>query len=147
MNTQTITPELIREYRKARERKPFMIVGQDAVASLDAARIILKFRELEEEGRVRIRAEHEQESYFDVFGRPETQREIDAIAEQLDRLGVWWVTTEVLHGCDRCGDERWEHADSIGMCISKDPCDPYDNCYVVDLMREAIEQCEAIPAK
>lgn len=145
MNTMNIPPAaLVREYRKARARKPFMIAGQDAAASLDAARTILRFRELEQAGLVRIRAEHQQENYFDVYGEPDTQREREAIIDAIDRNGLSWVTTEVFHTCECCEDEQWEHADSIGMCIYSDPCDPYENCYVVDLMRSAIDQVDEL---
>lgn len=145
MNTTNNIPDtLVREYRKARTHKPFMISGQDAAASLDAARTILRFRELESLGLVRIRAEHEQGSYFDVYGEPDTQREREAVIDAIDRNGLSWVTTEVRRTCERCEDEQWEHADSAGMCIYADPCDPYDNPYVVDLMRAAIDKVDEL---
>ncbi len=142
MNTVTHTAELVREYRKARKLKPFMRYGQDAVSSLDAARTILRFRELEDAGAVRIRSEHQSENYFDIFGEPDTDKERKEIIDSIDRNGLHWVTSEVCSRCEECEDEQWEHADSVGMCIYSDPCDPYENSYVVDLMKAAIEQAE-----
>jgi len=50
--------------------------------------------------------------------------------------GCWWIVASVATG------DKWEHADSIGMCVYEDPLDPFQNCYVVDLMATALE---AIP--
>lgn len=35
--------------------------------------------------------------------------------------------------------EWWQHADSIGMCVYADPFDPFENAYVNDLMRNALD--------
>lgn len=140
--------ELLRLYHQCRQRKPFMLVGRDAACSLSAAKTILRFRELESRGLVRMRAEPEQENYFDVFGDPEAytnaqghkvsgeQAKADLIAA-LDRDGVWWTCSEWFDG------EEWNHADSCGMHAGySNPLDPFENCYVIDEMAEAIRQWE-----
>jgi hypothetical protein len=104
-----------------------------------------RFADAEDGGKVRLRAEPEQESYFDVYGEPEGYTGIhgkrvsaeDAhkeLAEILDRDGAWVVIAEY-----RIGDDEWEHADSVGMCSYADPLDPVQNCYVADLMQSALD--------
>ena len=127
--------ELRNEYTKMRQAKPFMLVGEDARCSLDAARTVLAFRSLELQGRVRIRAEAEEENYFDVYG------EYDAdVARYVENWGAWWVLSEYrADPCECCGEDKgWEQADSIGMCIYENPTSEYENCYVIDLMAEAV---------
>lgn len=144
-----LTKELIELYHKCRRDKPFMLVGRDAECSLSAARTILRFRELESEGLVRMRAEPEEESYRDVFGDPEpwdrnghprTQKEADEeLDEILDRLGCWWTVAEWR----KDEDSEWEQADSCGMHTGyEDPIDPFENCYVVQEMQSAIDAIE-----
>ena len=140
--------KLLSLYHLCRQRKPFMLVGCDAACSLSAAKTILRFRELESRGLVRMRAEPEQENYFDVFGDPEAytnaqghevsaeQAKADLIAT-LDRDGVWWTCSEWFDG------QEWHHADSCRMHTGyKNPLDPFENCYVIDEMAEAIRQWE-----
>jgi hypothetical protein len=139
-----VNAELLALYRKCRLSKPFMLVGFDAKCSLDAARTILEFRELEARGLVRMRAEPEQESYFSVFGEPEPQRgqtqkqANEALEAILERDGVWWTCSEWFDG------DEWQHADSCGMHAGyKNPLDPFENCYVVDEMQAAIDAWKA----
>ena len=142
--------ELLKLYAQCRAHKPFMLVGQDAACSLNSARTILRFRELEKEGLVRLRSEPEMENYFDVYGDPEGYTNaqghyVDAekarteIEDQIESMGCDWVVAEYL---DENGD--WEHADSIGMCIYNDPLSPFENCYVVGLMDSAITDCAIV---
>lgn len=152
MHTDTqspVSPALLRLYRECRIRKPFMLVGHDARCSLNAARTILRFRELESAGRVRMRAEPEAESYFSVYGEPEGYvnaqgHEVSAETEReemcaiLDRDGVWCSISEWFDG------EDWQLADSCGMHTGyKNPLDPFENCYVVQEMQEAIDAVDA----
>ena len=130
--------ELIQEYKKARQFKPFMVEGQDAKCSLDVARTVLAFREAEKAGTVRIRAEAEEENYFDVYGEPDTPREREKIVDQICCLGCWWIVTEKWEYCESCQRGGWVQMDSKGMCIYDNPCDPYENCYVTDLMQSAL---------
>lgn len=154
MSTQTtITPALLRLYRECRARKPFMLVGHDARCSLDAARTILRFRELEREGLVRISAEPEEESYFAVYGEPSgyvnaqghevsAEKEREEICAVLERDGCWRTVSEWFDG------EDWQEADSCGMHTGyRDPCDPFQNCYVVQEMQSAIDALEAHQAE
>lgn len=136
--------DLLKLYFECRERKPFMLVGRDAECSLDTARTILAFRQAEADGLVRLRAEPEQENYFSVFGDhgpfERNGHEISVeqwrkeTTETLDRDGVWWTCAEWFDG------EEWQMADSCGMHAGyKDPLDPFENCYVVDEMRSALD--------
>jgi hypothetical protein len=134
MKTQTITPALLTMYQRCRKSKPFMLVGRDAECSLRAARTILAFRETEKAGLVRLRAEEEQENYFDIYGREDNekrQREMEAIIE---RDGCWWTCSEWFDGTE------WHQADSCGMHTGySDPLDPFQNCYIVDEMQAALD--------
>jgi hypothetical protein len=100
--------------------------------------IIDTFRNLERHGFVRLRAEPEQESYFDVFGNPETPEERQEIMDRLNLHGCWCVFSEF-----RGDDGRWHHADSIGMCAGyQNVLDPEENDYVCDLMASAVNALE-----
>lgn len=114
------------------------IVGESALWALRDARTLAEWRELESEGLVRLRAEPEQENYFDVYGESDDERERQAIIDAIDRDGCWYVVAEYLE------DGEWQHADSIGMCIYRDPTCPFENPYVTDLMRGAMR---ALPAE
>lgn len=108
--------------------------GRSACA-LTGARTLLKWEELESAGLVRLRAEPESDSYFDVYGEPDSKRERESIVESIERDGCWCVVAEYLD--DQKG--TWQHADSIGMCVGySDPTSPWQNCYVIDLMASAI---------
>lgn len=139
-----ISPELLAMYRKCRTRKPFMLVGRDAECSLRSAKTILAFRQLESDGLVRMRCEPEEESYFDVYGKPElewrnghtlSREETDKNLEALLELdGVWWTVAEWFDGYE------WQQADSCGMHAGyKNPLDPFENCYVIQEMQSAID--------
>lgn len=105
-----------------------------AKCALDNARTVLAFQEYEDAGLVKIEAEPEQESYFDVFGEPESGHERKATIAMLERDGCWCVISKYWDG------SQWQLADSIGMCAGySDPTDPLQNCYVPDLMRSAID--------
>lgn len=148
-NAPVVTAELLSLYRRCRRDKPFMLVGRDAECSLSAAKTILAFRELESRGLVRMRAEPEQENYFDVFGEPESYtnaqgHEVSAdkaredLIATLDRDGCWWTVSEWFDG------DEWQHADSCGMHAGyKNPLDPFENCYVIQEMRAAVDAWNA----
>jgi len=116
------------------------MTGRQAEMALRDARILAEWRELESEGKVRLIAEPEQESYFDVYGEPDSEKERKAIVEALEDKGCYWVASEYLTTCDNDEHEVWEQADSIGMCVYDDPTDPFENCYVIDLMSSAIDK-------
>lgn len=104
-----------------------------AVCALRDARTVAEFEELESQGLVRIKAEPEQESYFDVYGEPDNEKERKATEDYLERWGCWAVFSEYFDGDD------WQHADCIGMCVYADPMSPVENDYVPELMRAAIQ--------
>ncbi len=125
--------------------------GYHAKHALSAARSVAEFQEMEGRGLVRLRAEQETENYFDVYGEPEGYvnsfgRKISAEQERKEmvaaweRDGIWCCLSE--YSTD--GGETWELADSVGMCDGyKDPLSPFQNCYVPDLMRAALDQLQA----
>jgi hypothetical protein len=134
MKTQTITPALLTMYQRCRKSKPFMLVGRDAECSLHAARTILAFHEAEKAGLVRLRAEEEQKNYFDVMGREDDPRHQKEIGEIIERDGCWWTCSEWFDG------EKWQIADSCGMHTGyRDPLDPFQNCYIIEEMRSALD--------
>jgi hypothetical protein len=131
-----------------------MLYGENAQQALAAAKTLIRFRELEDEGLVRIKAEPEEESYFGVYGKPDGYTDINGkrvtaeeerkrICELIDRDGCWWVVTEYkANTCENHTHDAWEHADSVGMCIYDDPTSPFENCYVIGMMDAAIEKAE-----
>lgn len=121
--------------------------GRTACA-LNSAKILAQWREMVSAGRVKIEAKPEDENYFDVFGKPEgytsaAGRHISAdeerkeIEAQIERNGCWCVVAYYHDG------NRWQWADSIGMCVGySNPCDPFQNDYVIDLMASALKALE-----
>lgn len=115
-----------------------------------SAKTLTQWQEMEAEGLVRIGADHERENYFDVYGEPEAYvdgfgRRVSAaqarkeLEEILERDGCYTVFTEYLK------DGEWVMADSIGMNTGyKNPTSPFENCYVPDLMRSAIDAANAL---
>jgi len=137
MNTQ-----LINTYKQFRAAQLGGIVGQDAQNCLFRAKTLIAFRELEAAGKVRIRQEAETESYWDVYGDicDFSEKQVKDINESIEQLGCWWVTSEVYDGCECCDRGEWEHADSVGMHTGyHNPCSPFENCYVIDMMDAAIK--------
>ena len=134
-----MTSEIQTLYKRFRQHSPFMLVGRNAELALESAKTLAVFRALEDQGLVRIEAHPEEESYFDVFGEPDSERERKDLESTLERLGCWYVVSEFLSP----ESEQWEHADSIGMCVYNDPTSPFENCYVIQLMREAIDKLGA----
>lgn len=139
--------EIVKTYKRFRKDAPFMLVGRQAELALEAAKTLTTFRTLEDQGLVRIEAIPEEESYFDVFGDNEgldrnghpisREQARQNIIDTLERDGCWYVVTEYLSP----ETEEWEHADSIGMCTGyNDPTSPFENCYVIQLMQEAIDK-------
>lgn len=99
--------------------------------------IISEFRILESQGLVRLRALPETESYFDVYGEPDSAQERQEIIDQIESNGCWFVVSEFY------ADGSWHHADSVGMCVYSNPLDPSENCYVEGLMDSAVRASES----
>lgn len=112
---------------------------------MTSEKLIADWKQAEEAGLVRLRAEHEYENYFDVCGDPEgyedaegNQVSAEEEREQLERsielYGCYWVVSEYFDG------RKWQQANSIGMCIGyHNPLSPEENDYVPDLMRAALD--------
>ena len=94
------------------------------------------FRAFESDGLIRLRALPEIESYFDVYGEPDSAQERQEIIDTIDQHGCWFVISEYF------ADGAWHHADSIGMCVYARPLDPTENWYIEDLMRAAVDALE-----
>lgn len=140
-----ITTQLRKDFQRFLHNGPIIATGNQAAFALRAAKTLRGWRELESAGKVRLIQEPEQENYFDVYGEPDTEQEKEAIVEALDRNGCYWIATEYQQTCS-CGEtEQWEQADSVGMCVYDDPTDPFENCYVIQLMESAIEKVRATP--
>jgi hypothetical protein len=88
---------------------------------------------------VRIKASPEEENYFDAYGQPDTEEERRAITAAIDRMGCWCVYTEVFNAAPGDPDGMWIIAGLIGFCVYDSPCDPFENAYVIGLMREALD--------
>ena len=131
--------ELKNLYLKFLKHSPFMLVGHKARLALDAAKTLIRFRELEADGLVRMRCEPETENYFDVYGREDSAKHQKKTEDIIERLGCWWTVSEFFNG------EEWEHADSCGMHTGyNDPLSPFENCYVIDEMRAAINAADLL---
>lgn len=128
MNTKTLAL-----YRKFREHSPFMLVGHNARLALQSAKTLVAFQEAESAGLVRLVADPEQESYFDVYGEPDDKKQREAIEQSIEDNGCVYVQSEFYDG------EDWVHVDGVGMCIYNNPLSSFENCYVIDLMRAALD--------
>lgn len=123
-------PSSLKLYRR------FRSIGYRAERALSSARTVERFIAFADD-LVRLRMDYEQESYFDVYGEPDTARERENIVRYLELWGCYSVYTEFL---DENGE--WQLADSVGMCVYEHPLCPFDNEYVVDLMQSALDQMD-----
>lgn len=131
---KTINPQFIQDYARFRANGGG-IVGQSALWAWKDAHTLQLWRERESDGQVRIVAEPEVENYFDSYGEPDGIKERAELEALLERYGCWWVAAEYFDG------SNWICADSVGMCAGyADPTDPFQNCYVTQLMRTALDQ-------
>lgn len=116
-----------------------------AACALANARTLLQWRKLQAAGFVRIRQKEDTSpydpgddgAYTNVHGRRVSEEEAKKeIAQMLERFGNWAVVT------DYYDDGVWKEADSVCGCVGyRKPCDPFENCYVPQLMAAAIQQC------
>lgn len=79
--------ELVSLYQKFRQHSPFMLVGHNARLALHAAKTLIRFRQLEADGVVRMRCEPETENWFDLYGREEDPKDQKHMEEIIERLG------------------------------------------------------------
>lgn len=121
-------PKLLKKYQELRR------AGYRAKDAYNDAKTILQWEKLEDAGLVELSLEWEEESYFDVYGEPDTEKEREAIINAIERDGCY-----VVLGKYRLNeDSQWEMGDNVGMCIFSRPLDPADNWYVPDIMRGTI---------
>ncbi len=118
--------------------KRFRKIGHGAASAWRAAKILDRFEDEENAGRVKIEAHAEEASYFDVYGEPDDPKEREEIERALELNGCFVVAS--YSRCSEC--ESWTIADSIGMCVFSRVCDPFDNFYVIDLMDAALRALE-----
>jgi hypothetical protein len=123
--------ETARLYRQFRKSSPFMLVGHMARQALDAAKILKRFRELESKNLVKLEVTPDED--FDWSDLD------DECREQYGDDGAWqtatyWRASET---------DDWQIADCCcGHVGYDDPGSPFENCHVIDEMREAIRQYE-----
>jgi hypothetical protein len=111
----------------------FRAQGLRAVQALRSARTLEEWNPAGES--VRLRTEEEQESYFDVYGEPDTKKERDEIVALIERDGCVCILGEYLDPITG----KWTLATSLGMVIEPSPLDPFLSCYVPDIMRETLD--------
>ena len=109
-----------------------------AACALRSAKTLAEWREAERAGLVRLVAEPEREDYFAVFGREDNEKYQKAMEQTLERDGCWHVFSQVNHGSE--SGDKWVFADGVGMCVYRNPLDPFENDYVIDLMRSALDK-------
>lgn len=141
-----MTTNELRDYRKARK------LGYSPRAAGSIARTISAWDKFDygandDRTLVRMVAEPENESYFNVYGEPDGYtdvhgRRISAEQEraniicQIDLNGCWYVKAQWRPDAD----SDWEDADGdCGMCIYEDPTSIFENCYVEYMMRSAVK--------
>lgn len=139
MNTNKTMTTIQKTYQQFRN------AGYQAHVALSSAKALVEFLELGND-KVRIIAEPEFESYFDVYGEPEgytdihgrhhsAEQEREEIIKSIERNGCYCIVAKYWSE----ESESWETADSVGMCIYDNPLCPFQNCYVAGLMRSAVE--------
>lgn len=117
---------------------------------MDRTDTVARFRELEEAGLVRLRFVPEEESYFDVYGEPDTKEERDETCRMIDLHGLYSVIGEVKRDagpecptCHRSDREGWEVVDSCGMIFGND-LEPSEGSYVLDIMSACVKATVAV---
>lgn len=133
-----LTPQTVSYYFKFLQTGAYCTPPGRTICALRNAKTLSEWDLAERAGLVRLRAIPEEENYFDVYGRPDDKKEREEIQRLLDQWGCYYIVSEVNHGDER--QDNWQHADSIGMCVYRRPCDPFENSYIIDLMSEALSQ-------
>lgn len=142
-------------YRRFRADSPFMLVGENARLALDAARTLDRWEDLENAGYVQIIADNDQDAENDwdcpthcTRKNKARDREYDApcsACRAWERDGAYYVQTQYRTDAGDTSDgDEWETADGIGGCVGyKNACSPFENCYVIEMMRAAIDAYDA----
>lgn len=138
MKANTLTPEIVRDYFDFLRYGAYCTPPGRTMCALQNARTLDEWRKAQRARLVRIKAVAEEENYFDVYGKPETDKECKEIERQLEQWGCHCIISEVNFG-DRTRDD-WRPVDSVGMCVYANPLSPFDNSHVIDLMRTALDK-------
>lgn len=107
-------------------------------------KLIAEWNQAERAGLVRLRAEPEDENYFDLYGLPTGYHTSEGEWVTPEEAYEEMARTIELYGCCRVvsqyfDGEKWQCAGSIGMCIGyHKPLSPEENWYVPHLMRQAL---------
>lgn len=122
----------LRLYRKFRSNPPFMLVGYNAIQALEAAKLIEAWNRLESVGLVRLQAEADEDYQWNEYDPKESEKYGDD--------GAWGSVGEYRTS----PDGEWETGDSVwGHVGYNDVLSPYENCYILDIMRQTVEDLKA----
>lgn len=128
-------------YRRFREPSPFMLVGRNAELAMSAARTLERWNTLENERLVKIEAEYDPDpdaSFYDTWEHLSERTR----AELKERYYENCYVVSTYYRCPHCNE--WVLADSISGCAGYDnPCSPFENCYVIEMMQAAIDKLTA----
>jgi len=129
-----------RNYRKFRAASPFMLYGSNAAQAISSARILEQWESLEAEQLVKIEAQLDTDANASFYDSWEHLSE--RTREQLKEAYYQDCWTVAAYYQDESGS--FEMIDSISGCSGySDPCDPFENCYVIDMMESAIKAAQA----
>lgn len=127
-------------YKQFRESSPFMLVGRNAEVALSAAKTLAQFNRLEFEGCVRMQLEFDYDSdasFYDTWPHLSERSRRELKQAYCDDCYV--VSSQIFNR----DSHEWETVDSIGGCAGyKNPCSPFENCYVIDMMQSAIDRLD-----
>ena len=125
-------------YRKFRKNMPFMLIGESAKCAIDAAKTVERFYGLGFAGTVKIESVPDYSpdpSFYDSWHHLSERTRDKLKQEYCDNC--YGVVVSVA--CPHCGE--WQEVDSIWGCAGyDDPCSPFENYYVVGMMKSAIER-------
>lgn len=127
------TRKVAAKYRAVRSAGVACIVGQNALVSLEIARTLVLWEQLEDTGLVRLRTVPDDS--YDWSDKPDGMS--DERWEEVSQGGAWGIVGEY-----RITEEaEWQQADSVwGFVGYSTHDDPFENPYVSDIMAQTIEQ-------
>lgn len=104
---------------------------------MEKQEIIKRFKELEALDEVKLKTEYEIDNYFDVYKESGKTRE--NTQHLIEEYGCVCCISQYkdIHG-------GWTQADSVGWIVLPHPLDPEENCYIIDLMKAAIQEREKV---
>lgn len=116
-----------RLYRRFRESHPVMLVGHNARLALNLARTVLRWKELEDAGLVKLEAKPDED--YDWLG------EEPEMVEKYGSDGAWGTV-----GSYRLDEsDPWIEEDSVWGSIGyRNVLDPHENPYIGEIMSATI---------